>query len=439
MKSAGWIVAAVAALAASGMALAQPAPAPARPAGSGPIVPATRPGTAGTIAITGATVYVRADRKLEGATVVIRDGKVAEVGAGLAAPAGATVIDGKGKVVAPGFVEAYTQLGLIEVDLESRGNDGRFGPVPADIHAAYRAVDAYRGRTAGIPIARTGGVTSAVTGPTGGLVAGQAAFVSLADGAVAPLRAPIAMNAALGPGVIASGSRGHAAERLRELLDDADAYRKNRGAFDRNQSRRLAANRLDLEALVPVLEGRLMLVVDAASEVDILTALAIAAERRLKIAIAGGTEAWRVAPQLAAAKVPVIVDPTENLPGDLAALDVRDDNAAVLARAGVPVAISTMANPSQMRTLRQLAGVAVGYGMPWDKALDAITAVPAQIYGLRDRGTLERGAAADVVVWSGDPLEMASRPEVVIIGGVVQSLETHQTRLLERYRALPKR
>jgi imidazolonepropionase-like amidohydrolase len=247
------------------------------------------------------------------------------------------------------------------------------------------------------------------------------------------------MIAALGPGATAAGSRGRTAERLRELLDDADVYRKNRGAFDRNQSRRLAANRLDLEALIPVLEGRLPLIVAADAEVDIRTALAIAAERRLRLVIARGTEAWRVAKQLAAAKVPVILDPTANLPTDLGALDVRDDSAAILARAGVPVAISTLGDVQQARTLRQLAGVAVGNGLPWDKALDAITSVPAQIFGVRDRGAIERGAAADLVVWSGDPLELASRPEVVIIGGAVQSLETHQTRLRDRYRTLPKR
>lgn len=390
-----------------------------------------------TIAITGATVHQRGGAKLENATVVIRDGKIAEVGAGLAAPAGAKVIDGKGKVVAPGFVEAFSQLGLIEIELEASAVDGRFGPSAADIHAAYRAVDAYNARSVGIHVARTGGVTSALTGPVGGLVAGQAAFVSLADAADAPLQAPVAMVAALGPRAVVSGSRGEAAERLRELLDDAEVYRRNRGAFERNQARRMAAGRLDLEALIPVLEGRVLLVVFAAAEVDIRTALAIAAERRLRIAIAGGTEAWRVAKQLAAAKVPVIIDPTANLPSDLGALDVRDDNAAILARAGVPVAISVLGDVQQQRTLRQLAGIAVAHGLPWDKALDAITTVPAQLYGAQGRGAIERGAAGDVVVWSGDPLELSSRPEAVIIGGAVQSLETHQTRLRDRYRKVP--
>ncbi len=391
------------------------------------------------IAITGATVHPRGGAKLEGATVVIRDGKIAEVGAGVAVPAGARVIDGKGKVVTPGLIDAASQLGLIEIEQEASGIDGRFAPTPVAIHAAYRAADAYNARSVGVGVARTGGLTSAMTGPVGGLVAGQGAFVSLADAAAVPLQAPSAIIAALGPGAIASGSRGHAAERLRELLDDADVYRKNRGAYERNQARRLAANRLDLEALIPVLEGRLPLVVHAAAEVDIRTVLAIAAERRLRVAIARGTEAWRLAKQLAAARIPVILDPTANLPHDLGALDVRDDSAAILARAGVPVAISTLGDVQQTRTLRQLAGIAVGSGMPWDKALDAITSVPAQIYGIRDRGTIERGAAADLVVWSGDPFELASRPEVVIIGGVVQSLETHQTRLRDRYRTLPKR
>jgi imidazolonepropionase-like amidohydrolase len=209
---------------------------------------------------------------------------------------------------------------------------------------------------------------------------------------------------------------------------------RSRASFDRNQSRKLAAERLDLEALVPVLEGRLVLVVAATSEVDIRAALAVAAERRIKIAIAGGTEAWRVAKELAAARVPVLVDPTDNLPGNLAAVDVRDDSTAVLAKAGVTVAITTLGNASAARTLRQLAGIAVASGLPYAQGLAAITSAPAQIYGGGARGTLDRGAPADVVVWSGDPLELTTRAETVIIGGVVQPLVTHQTRLRDRYK-----
>jgi imidazolonepropionase-like amidohydrolase len=392
-----------------------------------------------TIAITNATIYTRPDQKLDGATIVLRDGKVTAVGKGVAVPAGATTIDGTSKVVTAGLVEASTQIGLVEVDLESSGNDGRFNPQQQEVHASYRSRDAFDARSVAIPVARTGGVTSAITGPTGALVAGQASFVSMAGGAnpPGPLRATIAMNAALGRGSNQLGSRGHAVDKLRELFDDVDLYRKNRGAFDRNQARRLAAARLDLEALIPVLEGRLLLVVRADSEVDIRAILALAAERRLRIAITGGAEAWQLAKELAAAKVPVIVDPTANLPGDLAAIDARDDAPAILAKAGVTVAISTIGDATNARTLRQLAGVAVANGMTWPQALAAITQAPAQIFGITDRGTLERGRIADVVVWSGDPLELSTRAETVIIGGVVQSLVTHQTRLRDRYRAVP--
>ena len=399
------------------------------------------PAAADTIAITDATIYQRSDKKLDGATLVIRDGKIAEVGPGVAVPAGATRIDGKGKTVTAGLIDASTQLGLIEIDLEDTGNDGRFGNQPTETHAAYRAVDAYDGRSVGIPIARTGGVTSAITGPTGGLVAGQAAWVSLADSAtpLAPIRAPVAMVISLGKAAMAAGSRGQTVERLRELFDDVDAYRRNRANFERNAQRRLIAQRLDLEALIPVLEGRELALVTAAAEVDIRAALAIAAERRLRIAIIGGTEAWRVAPELAAAKVAVVVDPTANLPGDLDALDVRDDNATLLAKAGVAVGISTINGTWSVRSIRQLAGIAVAQGLPWPAGLAAVTEVPAQLLGgAAERGTLERGKIADVVVWSGDPLELSSRAEVVIVGGTVQSQATHQSKLLDRYKVLHK-
>src|SRR5687767_2175633 len=280
------------------------------------------PAHAETIAITNATVYSRPDKKLENTTVVIRDGKIAELGT--AAPADAKVIDGKGKVVTAGLIESSTMLGLVTIDLEPAGNDGRFGIDRSEVHAAFRTVDAYDPRSVAIPVARTGGVTSAITGPAGGLVAGQAAWVTL-DGKAEAIRFPAAMHAALGSGAVMMRSRGYAIEHLRELLDDTDSFRKNRAAFERNQSRKLAAGRLDLEAMIPVLEGRVMLVINADSAVDIRAALAVAAQRKLKIAIAGGTEAWRVAKELAAANVPVFVDPTQNLPNSLASIDARDD------------------------------------------------------------------------------------------------------------------
>lgn len=395
---------------------------------------------ADTIAIVGATVWQTPDKKLDDATVLIVDGKISAVGKNLAVPAGATRIDGAGKVVTAGLIEAFTTVGMVTIELEAAANDGAVASSADDdhVHASFRVIDGYDADNIMIPVARSGGVTSVVSVPRGGLVAGQSGWFALADGSSADdaVRSPAAMHASLGndAGGASGGSRGRAVEMLRELLDDAATYGKSKGAYDRNQSRELVAGRLDLEALAPVLRGRLPLVVRADSEHDIRAALRLARERKLDLVIAGGTEAWKVAKELARAGVPVILDPTDNLPDRLEAPDVRDDSATVLSDAGVDVAISTMGNASAARTIRQLAGVAVSEGLSWADALASITTIPAAIYRVKDRGTVSKGAIADVVVWSGDPLELSTLAEVVIIGGVVQSADSHQTELLKKYR-----
>ena len=407
----------------------------------GLIVCASSVAHADTIAIVGATVYQTPEKKLEGATVIIKDGTITAVGAGVAVPAGATEIDGSGKIVTAGLIESYSTVGLVAVDLEAAANDGRLGTTDTDddqVHASFRAIDAYDTDSITVPVARTGGVTSVISVPNGGLVAGQSAWFTLAEDVTADdaVRAPAGMHAALGNAAKdASGnSRGRAIEMLRDLLDDAAAYAKNRSAYDKNQSRALSASRSDLEALGPVLKGRTPLVVQAQSEQDIRAAMRLAKEKKLDLVIVGGTEAWKVAGALAKAKVPVILNPQENNPDLLEAPDVRDDNAAVLAEAGVPVAISTLGDSQQARNIRQLAGDAVGWGLSWEDALASLTTVPAAIYGDKKRGTVTKGAVGDVVVWSGDPLELSTTAETVIIGGVVQSLETHQSALLKKYR-----
>ena len=198
----------------------------------------------------------------------------------------------------------------------------------------------------------------------------------------------------------------------------------------------MAAERLDLEALIPVLRGKVPLVIAAERESDIRAALRLAHELKLRIVIEGGTEAWRVAAALAKAKVPVLINPAFNLPRSFDRLQVRDDAAQRLVAAGVEVGITTLGDATQARTIRQLAGLAVANGLSWDDALAALTTVPARAFGVTDRGELKQGLAADLVVWSGDPLELSTRAEVVMIGGVEQSLVTHQTKLLARYRKL---
>lgn len=400
-----------------------------------------RVASAEPIAIVGAKIYVKPGQLIENGTLVIDRGKVIAVGAGVKTPAGAKTIDGKGKVVTAGLVDGVSGVGLVGIELEPQIVDGRFGAndhVHDDpVHASYQARDGYDPRDVNVGIARAGGLTVVVAAPSGGLVAGQSAAFAL-DGSPEPVRAPVGMHVSIGPGAgAAGGSRGKTLELLRELLDDARAYGRDRAAYERNAKRRMIADRLDLEALQPVLARQVPLIVEARGEPDIRAALRVAKEFNLRIAIAGGAEAWRVAKELAAAKVPVLIDPIANLPSALEATEVNDDAAAILDNAGVQVGISTLGTSWAARTLRQLAGNAVARGMSWEKALAAITSVPATIYGLTGRGTLEQGAIADVVVWSGDPLEVSTAAETVIIGGVVQSLENHQTKLLQRYRRLP--
>jgi imidazolonepropionase-like amidohydrolase len=394
------------------------------------------------IAIVGAKIHVRPGQVLDNATLVIDNGKIVAVGANVKPPANAKTIEGAGKVVTAGLVDGLSSVGLVGIELEPQVVDGRFpatDAVHADpVHASYQARDGFDPHDVNVAVARAGGLTAVVAAPSGGLVAGQSAVFAL-DGGAEPVRAPVAMHVALGPSGAGAvgGSRGKAIELLRELLDDARAFGRDRAGYERNAKRRMLADRLDLEALEPVLARQVPLIVEAQGETDIRAALRLATDFNLRIAIAGGTEAWRVAKELAAAKVPVLLDPTANLPGDLEATDVRDDTAAILDKAGVQVAISTLGGSWNARTLRQLAGNAVARGLPWQRALASITSIPATLYGLAGRGTLEQGAVADVVVWSGDPLELSTAADVVIIGGVVQSLDNHQTKLLQRYRRLP--
>ena len=391
-------------------------------------------------AIEGATVHVTPSKVIEGATLVVQKGRVVAVGRSVSVPSGLRRIDGRGRVVTAGLVDASSTMGLVEVELEPSSVDGRFDQT-SPIQAAYSAVDGYDPSSVAIPVARAGGVTSVVSAPGGGFVSGTAAWVNLADrvsGDEAIVKAPLAMYATLGEGALpsTSGSRGLATLRLRELLDDAVQYARRRGNYERNQTRAFAASRLDLEALVPVVRGALPLVVRAHRAPDIRAAMRLARQLRLRLVIEGGTEAWMLAGELARARVPVLLNPIHNLPASFERVHVRDDAAAVLARAGVEVALSTLGSGSEARTVRQLAGIAVANGLPHDQAIAAITDVPARAFGVRGRGTLERGQAADLVVWTGDPLELSTRAERVVIAGVEQPLASRQSDLRERYRAL---
>ena len=391
-----------------------------------------------TIAITGGTVYPVSGPKLANATVLIRDGRIVAVGTNVSIPSGATRIDAAGKWITPGLIDGTGQLGLVEI---SAVPGTREASVQGDtIAAAFNVAEGINPASTLIPVTRIEGITTALAVPTGNLVSGQAALIDL-DGATIEqmlVKSPAGIVADLSERAKdnAGGSRAAVADRLRGVFRDALEYERRKVDFGRAQMRRLAASAADLEALLPVLHARVSLIAYANRRSDIETALRLAKEFKLKLILTGAAEGWEIAPAIAAAGVPVLVEPLSNIPS-YDALGIRYDNAAVLAKAGVKVALLEP-DTHKSRNLRQQAGNAVSYGMTWDQALRAVTLAPAEIFGVADRyGSLEPGKVANVVVWSGDPFEFTTGVEHVFIRGKEVPLTSRQTELFERYKKLP--
>ena len=398
-----------------------------------------------TIAITGGTVYPVSGPAIPGGTVLMRDGRIAAVGPAVAIPADAQRIDATGKIVTPGLVNAATELAILDIgavaqtrNVSARGQN--------NIAAAFEVWDGLNPASVLIPPARAGGITSVVIAPRGGLISGQAAVLHLVDGTPGDLvmRSPVAMVAQIGePQQIGAQSRGELLMRLREVLEDARVYSKRKSDFERAQTRQFAASRLDLDALIPVLEGRIPLWIEADRASDIESALQLAKDYNVKLLISGGAEAWMVADKLAAARVPVLTGAMNNIPMSFASLGSRQENAGLLRKAGVTVAIIGNAGGGDeeafnVRNVRFEAGNAVAYGMSREDALRSITLTPAEIFGVADRvGSLQPGKDADVVVWSGDPFEFATQPEHVFVRGRESREPTRQDLLEQRYKTLP--
>ena len=395
-----------------------------------------------TIAITNGKIYPVSGPSINNGTVLIRDGMIVAVGAQVTVPAGAQTIDARGKVVTPGLINSITELGVIEIDQVRTTND-----VAAkgnnNIAAAFRVWDGLNPSSVLFAPARNEGVTSAVIVPQGGLVSGQGAAIDLVSGGVADMmrRPAVAMVAQVGNANNAGTSaRGELIGKLRTLLDDVVFYMQHRNDFDRAGIRTLSAAKPDLEALAPIVEGRMLLMVEANRVDEIDAALALARDYRLKLAISGGAEAWLCADRLAAARVPVLTGAMNNIPDSFATLNQRQENAALLRKAGVQVVITGGGDVSRYnaRNIKYEAGNAVAYGMAYDDALRAVTLTPAELFGLSDRiGSLQTGREANLVVWSGDPFEFSTQAEHVFIRGRQVKEPSRQDLLIERYKPQP--
>lgn len=420
----------------------------------------TGPALAQDVAITGGQVLTGTS-VIENGTVVIRNGKVVSVGTG-GAPAGLRVIDARGKIVTPGFVAVDSGLAGTEVGSVRGSNDlaNSANTLTAAFDLSY-GLDPW---SFTLPVARLGGVTRAVVTPrhvgsrgggghshddsdfagagdggyqTPGLFAGQAAVIKL-GGADILVKSKVAMTAPFGEAgaTVAGGARGAEFVLFKETLAEVRAYARNKAAYDRADMRALSLSRADLEALIPVAEGRMPLIVTVNRAADIQQVLRLAREEGVKIILDGAAEGWLVADEIAAANVPVLLHPITNLPSNFEMRAARMQNAAALNAAGVVIAIKgNEGSAHRARDIRYNAGNAVSHGLPFAAAIQAITVNPARIFGFDGQfGELKAGAAGDVVVWSGDPLEPLSQPSAVLIDGVEQPLQARNLLLRDRYR-----
>jgi imidazolonepropionase-like amidohydrolase len=399
-----------------------------------------------SIAITGATVHTAGPAgTVENATIVITDGDVTAVGSDVSAPDGFREIDASGKIITPGLITPFGQIGLVEVNAEENTVD--FIQRGDQFSASFDPADAYNPRSSLVATNRIEGITHAVIAPLprepdvlgnqSRVFSGLASVVRLTDDDYIVERgAAFVANLGETGGQIAAGSRGAALMILRAALDDARDYARNVQAYEQGSRRPYSLSRSDLVALQALLDGSKPLLVRAHRASDIATAIGLAAEYDLDLIVLGGVEAWMVADELAAADASVILDSLANLPGSFEQLNARLDGASVLSKAGVRFAIGGdgASQNHNARNITQAAGIAVANGLSWDEALRALTLAPAEMYGVADRiGSLEAGKRADFVIWNDDPLELTSYPEQVYIGGEAIPMESRQTLLRDRY------
>jgi imidazolonepropionase-like amidohydrolase len=400
---------------------------------------------AATTAITNATLCTgrAADGCKAGQTIVMRDDKIVSVG--MAAPAGADIIDAGGKYVTPGFIDAYSRLGTLEVEAVDETNDGSADK--AEFSAAFDVQYALNAASSAIAITRMEGVTRAVVvpGPGEKFFEGFGAIIHLGDTPSILVRGKALQSANLGEDGSdrSGGSRADAIITFANALEEAKQYQVNRARYIQGGHREALNNRLDTEALISVVNGEVPMLISANRAADIRSALALKVEfRNLKIIIAGAAEGWMVARELAAANVPVIIYAQDNLPRNFELSGATMANAARLRRAGVAVALGSFDQQQNSRLMQQYAAILTALpgqdAMSDAEALELITAAPARIFSM-NAGTIEAGKQADVVLWDGPPLDLMSAPVRLFINGQNIVLQSRQTKLRDRYLPIAKR
>ncbi|NMH58887.1 amidohydrolase family protein [Alteromonas ponticola] len=386
------------------------------------------------IAIMGGKVHTMTQLgTMEKATILIKDGKIAQIDSDLRVPDNYRKIDATGKVITPGFVGALTTLGLVEVSSSAGVVDSTVKK--AGITKTGAALDvsyALNPDSSLVNISRVEGVTSAATtiSNVDTLFYGQGAVMSLGEEPLLKAHAFMKVDVGSKGAEESGGSRAALWVALEAALAEAASVE---GKLDAKDDWDGINSRADVAALKKVLSGKMPLFMQADRAADIRQVIAFKKRHPdINVVLVHGVEAWRVAKQLAAHKIPVIIDPEFNLPGGFDQLGATLANAARLEKAGVMVAIGM--DTHNIRLAAQHAGNAVANGLSHDAGLASLTSAPAKILGMQDTiGSISQGKRADIVIWSGDPLEVTEAAEQVFVNGEPIKMESRQTKLRDRY------
>jgi imidazolonepropionase-like amidohydrolase len=410
------------------------------------------PGKKPAVAIRNATIYPVTSAPIQNGTIVFANGVITAVGANVTVPANATVIDGSGLSVYPGLIDSGAQVGLTEIgSVAGTVDTAELG----DFNPNARAAVAINPHSNVIPVTRVNGVTTVVTEPEGGIISGQSALVQLAGwtNAEMVLKSPLAMHVhfpRLRSGTFDQQPQEEEAakeaqktytrqiDKLRDIFRDAQAYAKAADARAKNATVPRTDRDLILEALVPVVEGRVPVVMHANLVRDIRAAIKFADEFKLKVILADAKDASKVVPELKARNIPVLLGPILDQPArEDDSYDSVFTNAKTLHDNGIRFAIQST-DAHNARNLPYHAAMCAAFGLPKDVALKSITIFPAEIFGVADRiGSLEAGKIANVIVTDGDPLEIVTHVRRLFIGGEEISLESYHTLLYEKFKSRP--
>lgn len=411
------------------------------------------------LAIKGGRIFTMSEGIIEDGVILIENNRISEVGRDVEIPEGATVLDATGKIITPGLFDAFTQIGLKEISQEKSTVDVSEKSDP--ITPQVRTIDAFNSQSELIPVARIEGVTTILSAPTTeNVIAGQSAILELAGENVneMTIKAPAALHINFGEKPTSTwrerkkiDTRMGVVARIRQKFIEAEDYAAKWTKFETemqeyidNMNRKKGKKDIEepesperdlgLEIMVQALNGEVPVMASANRKDDILTAINVSEEFGFRLILLYATNAYKLAEILEKKNIPVLVGPITTQPSKMENLGAIYENAAILDRAGVRIAIITSGS-HDVRDLRFQAGIAAQYGLSISAALKAITIYPAQILGVdNDIGSIEPGKLANIAIFDGDPLQPLTKVTDVIIEGRMVPMESMQTRLYEQYK-----